>query len=139
MPYRYKNTSNNLCLGRAGMTAKEYNSFISPIPNQALEHIYVSNGDKSAWYTGTICRKDNTHPPHLRPHIIIGKENNVIRIRGDWTKQNKQIEQYLNDYNRFAIPFNVMYNEDYPKGIIFSELLKTSEIINAIELMKKNN
>ena len=67
------------------------------------------------------------------------KENNVIRIRGDWTKQNKQIEQYLNDYNRFAIPFNVMYNEDYPKGIIFSELLKTSEIINAIELMKKNN
>ena len=27
------------------------------------------------------------------------KENNVIRIRGDWTKQNKQIEQYLNDYN----------------------------------------
>jgi suppressor for copper-sensitivity B len=67
------------------------------------------------------------------------KENNVIRIRGDWTKQNKQIEQYLNDYNRFAIPFNVMYNKDYPKGIIFSELLKTSEIINAIELMKKNN
>ena len=66
-------------------------------------------------------------------------ENNVIKIRGDWTKPNKQIEEYLNHYNRFGIPFNALYNKDNPQGIILSELLSTSEIIKVIELMKKNN
>ena len=65
--------------------------------------------------------------------------NNVIKIRGDWTKPNKKIEEYLNDYNRYGIPFNIIYSKDYPQGIILSELLTSSEIINVIELMKKNN
>ena len=66
-------------------------------------------------------------------------EHNVIKIRGDWTKPNKIIEKYLNNYNRFAIPFNVMYNKEYPEGIILSELLTISEIINIIESMKKDS
>ena len=66
-------------------------------------------------------------------------ENNVIKIRGDWTKPNKEIEQYLNSYNRFGIPFNAIYNKNYPQGIILSELLTTSEIISAIELIKKGD
>ena len=61
----------------------------------------------------------------------------MTKIRGDWTKPNKQIEQFLNSYNRFGIPFNVMYNKDNPKGIILSELLTTSEIIYVIESMKQ--
>ena len=66
-------------------------------------------------------------------------ENNVIKVRGDWTKPNKRIEQFLNDHNRFGIPFNAMYNKDNPQGIILSELLTTSEIIDLLELMKKDN
>ena len=66
-------------------------------------------------------------------------ENNVIKVRGDWTKPSKQIEVYLNSYNRFGIPFNIMYNKNYPKGIILSELLSTSEIINMIEKLNKDN
>ena len=66
-------------------------------------------------------------------------KNNVVKVRGDWTKPNKQIEQYLNNYNRFGIPFNAIYDKNYPNGIIFSELLTTSEIINAIELIKEAN
>ena len=66
-------------------------------------------------------------------------KNNVVKVRGDWTKPNKQIEQYLNNYNRFGIPFNVIYDKNYPNGIVFSELLTTSEIINAIELIKEAN
>ena len=65
-------------------------------------------------------------------------KNNVVKVRGDWTKPNKVIEKYLNKYNRFGIPFNVLYNKDYPEGIILSELLQSSNIIEVIELMKKN-
>ena len=52
----------------------------------------------------------------------------------DWVNA---AEQYLNNYNRFGVPFNVIYDKNYPNGIIFSELLTTSEIINAIALIKE--
>ena len=64
---------------------------------------------------------------------VMENKNNVIKIRGDWTKPNKKIEQYLNSYNRFGVPFNAIYNKNYPQGIILSELLTTSEIISAID------
>ena len=66
-------------------------------------------------------------------------ENDVIKIRGDWTKSNKQIEKYLNDFNRFGIPFNAIYSINYPNGIVLSEILTSSEIIDTINLIKKDN
>ena len=64
-------------------------------------------------------------------------ENNIMKVRGDWTKPNKRIEEYLHQNNRFGIPFNVMYNKKYAEGIILSEILTTKEITKTIELMKK--
>jgi len=68
----------------------------------------------------------------------IFKENNVTKIRGDWTKPNKQIEEYLKKYNRFGIPFNVVYSKFYPEGIVLSELLTKKEIIDTVEKINKN-
>ena len=67
------------------------------------------------------------------------KDNNIIMIKGDWTKPDKKIEYYLNKYNRFGVPFNVMYNHSHPNGIILSELLTTKEIINTIKKLKQDN
>ena len=47
----------------------------------------------------------------------------VVQIRGDWTLPDKNIEFFLNRYNRFGIPFNIMYSKNLPDGVIFSELL----------------
>lgn len=69
----------------------------------------------------------------------IFKDNNVIKVRGDWTKPNKYIEDYLNSYSRFGIPFNVMYNFSYPDGIILSELLTEKEIIKTIKKLNNDN
>ena len=66
----------------------------------------------------------------------IFEKNNIIQVRGDWTKPDKKIEKYLNKFNRFGIPFNVMYSENYPKGVILSELLTTDEIIKTIDKLK---
>ena len=68
----------------------------------------------------------------------IFKENNVIKVRGDWTKPNTQIEKYLKKYNRFGIPFNVVYSKFYPEGVVLSELLTKKEIINTLEKINKN-
>ena len=66
------------------------------------------------------------------------KKNNVIKLRGDWTKPNKKIENFLHKHNRFGIPLNVMYNSSYPEGIVLSELLTTKEILEIINKMKGN-
>ena len=64
--------------------------------------------------------------------------NDIKLIKGDWTKPNEDIEAFLNSYNKFGIPFNIIYSKSYPKGIILSELLTNKEIINNIEIIKKN-
>ena len=51
-------------------------------------------------------------PPNHEDQALF-KDNNVVKIRGDWTKPNKKIEKYLNSFHRFGIPFNVMYNQSY--------------------------
>ena len=66
----------------------------------------------------------------------IFEKNNIIQVRGDWTKPDKKIEKYLNKFNRFGIPFNVIYSANYPKGVILSELLTTDEIIKTIDKLK---
>ena len=67
----------------------------------------------------------------------IFKKNNIILVRGDWTKPNEKINQFLNQYNRFGIPFNVFYSKKYTEGILLSELLSEKEILNNIN--KINN
>ena len=66
------------------------------------------------------------------------EKNNIIKIRGDWTKPNKKIENFLQRHNRFGIPFNVIYCYSFPKGVVLSEILTKKEIINTMEKMKKN-
>mgnify|MGYP001235430336 CR=1 FL=1 len=63
-------------------------------------------------------------------------ENNVIKIKGDWTKPNQEVKNYLNLFNRYAIPFNVIYSKKFPKGVVLSEILSKNEIINLIENSK---
>ena len=63
--------------------------------------------------------------------------NKVILVRGDWTKPNKNINKFLNNYNRFGIPFNAFFSSSYPEGLILSELLSEKEINNAINIIKK--
>ena len=61
------------------------------------------------------------------------KKNNVIKVRGDWTKPNSKIQQFLESNNKFGIPFNIIYNKENSNGIILSELLSTNEIVDIID------
>jgi suppressor for copper-sensitivity B len=63
----------------------------------------------------------------------IAKNNKLILMRGDWTKPNNEITQFLQKSNRYGIPFNAIYNRKFPEGIIFSELLTINEIKDGIQ------
>tara|TARA_Y100000996_G_C22549829_1_gene653306 strand:- start:80 stop:1993 length:1914 start_codon:yes stop_codon:yes gene_type:complete len=61
------------------------------------------------------------------------KKNKVVKVRGDWTKPDQKIENYLRKYNKYGIPFNIIYTPSRPKGIILSEILTKNQIINSIK------
>ena len=63
----------------------------------------------------------------------IATNNKLILMRGDWTKPDNQITQFLQKANRYGIPFNAIYNIEHPEGIIFSELLTITAIKDAIQ------
>ena len=64
------------------------------------------------------------------------KKNNIMLVKADWTKPDKRINEFLNEYSKFGIPFNAFYSKNYPDGVVLSELLSKEEIINTIKIIK---
>ena len=58
---------------------------------------------------------------------------NVVLLRADWTRPDDRIADYLLTYDRFGIPFNSLYVPGSAKPVIFSEILSTEKIIDALE------
>lgn len=50
------------------------------------------------------------------------KEYDVVMVKADYTKHDIEIENYLRSFDRYAIPTYVLYNKDYPKGKLLSEI-----------------
>lgn len=72
------------------------------------------------------------------PEIIDAFETNgVTLIRADWTRRDPEISELLNEYGRYGIPFNIIYGENAPEGIILPEFLTSSAVINALDNAKK--
>ena len=61
------------------------------------------------------------------------EKNKIIKIRGDWTKQNEKIANFIQRYKRFGIPFNIFYSKSFPDGVVLSEILTKKEMIDTIE------
>ena len=58
----------------------------------------------------------------------IVKKYNLVLMRGDLTKPNKDIMLYMKKFDRYGIPFNAIYSVDNSSGILLSELLTIKEI-----------
>ncbi len=69
--------------------------------------------------------------------IQLFKDNNVSLVRADWTRPNSKINIFLEKYDRFGIPFNAFFSNNFPEGLLLSELLSEKEIVNVIN--KINN
>jgi suppressor for copper-sensitivity B len=69
--------------------------------------------------------------------VKLFKDNNILLIRADWTRPNKSVNIFLEQYDRFGIPFNAFFSNNFPDGILLSELLSEKEIVNTIK--KINN
>jgi len=57
----------------------------------------------------------------------------IIFMIADWTKQDESIAMYLKKYDRFGIPFNIVYGPKAPIGIPLPELLSKEVVLNGLK------
>lgn len=65
------------------------------------------------------------------------KEKNIIAMRGDITKPDEKIIEFLRKKNRFAIPFNAVYGPNAKDGLLASELLNKKKFLELIKKAQK--
>ena len=57
----------------------------------------------------------------------------MVPMQADWTRPNESISRFLESNGRFGIPFNAVYGPGAPDGIILSEILTSTAVLQAIE------
>jgi suppressor for copper-sensitivity B len=57
---------------------------------------------------------------------------NVVAMRGDWTRPDAVISDYLKSFNRYGLPFNIVYSPSQPHGVLLPELLSKKDIFDAV-------
>ena len=60
-------------------------------------------------------------------------EDDTVAMQADWTRSDPAISRYLETFDRFGIPFNVVYGPAAPEGLILSEILTKDAVMNALE------
>jgi thiol:disulfide interchange protein len=64
-------------------------------------------------------------------------QEKIVCLRGDLTRMNAKLMMFLRKYGRSAIPFNLVISAQYPNGIVLSENLTTSALLQAIDRVQK--
>jgi suppressor for copper-sensitivity B len=68
-----------------------------------------------------------------REPVLTSLQNGTVTpMQADWTRPDDAITRYLENNNRYGIPFNAVYGPAAPDGIILSEILSTDAVLEAI-------
>ncbi|PSW21886.1 cytochrome C biogenesis protein [Photobacterium sanctipauli] len=65
-------------------------------------------------------------------YSALGAEN-IVLMKGDWTKPSDYVTGYLRSNGRFGVPFNIVYGPNAPMGIELPVILNSNDVITAIE------
>ncbi len=60
-------------------------------------------------------------------------DHTVVPMKADWTKQDSKITDFIQSYERFGIPFNIIFGPNKPEGIVLPEILSVSGVQKAFE------
>ncbi|WP_105062013.1 protein-disulfide reductase DsbD family protein [Photobacterium angustum] len=63
--------------------------------------------------------------------------DNIVLMRGDWTKPSDYVTGFLQSHGRFGVPFNIVYGPNAPQGIPLPVILTNDEVLNAIKKASK--
>ena len=57
----------------------------------------------------------------------------ITPMQADWTRPDPAISRYLEDFERYGIPFNAVYGPAAPDGIVLPELLSPDAVMAALD------
>ena len=60
-------------------------------------------------------------------------EKNVLLIQADWTLADDEIARFLASYDKFGIPFNIIYGTGAKDGLILPEIFTATQLERALE------
>jgi len=64
------------------------------------------------------------------------QKKGVVAMSGDWTVRSDSVTTYLQSFDRYGVPFNIVYGPAAPNGIELSTILNSEDVINAIQQAK---
>ena len=65
------------------------------------------------------------------------EEADMVMMQADWTLPDEEISAFLARYNRFGIPFNIIYGPNARDGLILPEILTYDAIEKALKTAEK--
>ncbi|MEB6631903.1 protein-disulfide reductase DsbD family protein [Kluyvera cryocrescens] len=81
--------------------------------------------------------KVNEHRVLNQPEIIAAlNQPDVVALRGDWSQPSGLITSFLQQRNRYAIPFNQIYGPGLTDGEILPPLLDKHTVLNTLKNAK---
>ena len=57
----------------------------------------------------------------------------VIAMQADWTRPDDNIARFLERYDRYGIPFNIVFGPGAPSGIALPEILTPQAVLDALD------
>lgn len=79
------------------------------------------------------CKFNKINVLQSKEVALMLKSGDFIGMRGDITKPNPEIMEFMRKHGRFAIPFNIVYGPNAPEGVLTSELLNKDDLIKLIQ------
>jgi suppressor for copper-sensitivity B len=76
--------------------------------------------------------------PVVSKMAALQQAGSLVPMQADWTRPNEQISTFLASHNRFGIPFNIVYGPAMPDGHLLPELLTSSAVLEALELVTRS-
>lgn len=57
----------------------------------------------------------------------------IIAMQADWTRPDDNIARFLERYDRYGIPFNIVFGPGSPSGIALPEILTPQAVLDALD------
>ncbi|WP_411754843.1 protein-disulfide reductase DsbD family protein [Serratia sp. (in: enterobacteria)] len=112
-----------------------------PLSEQAIVQALADNKRVFVDVTADWCVtcKANKYNVLLRDEVqkALGAED-VVALRGDWSRPSESISTFLQQRGSVAVPFNQIYGPGTPDGEVLSPLLTREAVLQALSTAKGN-
>jgi suppressor for copper-sensitivity B len=65
--------------------------------------------------------------------------DDVVALRGDWSRPSAEISAFLQKRGSVAVPFNQIYGPGSPDGVVLSPLLTRDAVLQTLSAAKGNS